>query len=235
MTKEEIIADEGLFQSACGKLVEQNVIISLSMLMFPIGQNLETAARIFEYDYDDMLGWFYAQDWESAAREEGWDKIEGQIVRKAGELVDYPAVSPNFDPWDVLHENTTPAEVNERFKLNIDLDEVMEEDEVVWPALSEDQQAILIEEYQKAVADTADTWQEACEQDAIDPREIETYEFWAVSHWFAQELEAQGETTFEFCNFNVWARTTTGMAIAIDEVTRSIAREQSEHSFIWSE
>ena len=58
MTKEQIINDETLFQRACEKFVERNVIYCVSSLMYDIGQNLEASAKIFDFDYDEAIGWF---------------------------------------------------------------------------------------------------------------------------------------------------------------------------------
>ena len=64
MTKQEIINDETLFQRACEKFVERNVIYCVSSLMYDIGQNLEASAKIFDFDYDEAIGWFQRDDWE---------------------------------------------------------------------------------------------------------------------------------------------------------------------------
>lgn len=70
------------------------------------------------------------------------------------------------------------------------------------------------------------SWQELCEQQRIDPYEREVYEHWAVSQWFAEKLQAQGERVdTNFAGLNVWARTCTGQAISIDGVVQKIYRE----------
>lgn len=72
MKKNEIIVDgkvvnEGAFQEACRRYVGRNVIQCVSSLMYDIGQNLEECRRIFDFDYDDALGWFQRPDYETAA------------------------------------------------------------------------------------------------------------------------------------------------------------------------
>lgn len=68
--------------------------------------------------------------------------------------------------------------------------------------------------------------QAACGFDDIEPHELEVYEHWAVSTWFAEKLEAAGERVdTDFAGLNVWARTTTGQAISIDAVIERIVRE----------
>lgn len=64
MTKQEIIADTSMFQRVCSAFVERNVLYCLSSLMYDIGQNLEASAKIFDEDYDEMLGWFQQDDWD---------------------------------------------------------------------------------------------------------------------------------------------------------------------------
>lgn len=72
----------------------------------------------------------------------------------------------------------------------------------------------------------ADRWRVACERDDIEPHELEVYEHWAVSAWLAEKLDAKGERVdTDFTGLNVWARTTTGQAIAADAVILAIAAD----------
>lgn len=64
MTKQEIINDETLFQRACGLWVERNIGPCVSTLMYDVGRNLEECSRIFDFDYDEALGWFQREDYE---------------------------------------------------------------------------------------------------------------------------------------------------------------------------
>lgn len=74
--------------------------------------------------------------------------------------------------------------------------------------------------------DTFDTWQEACEVYYIAPCEWEIFEHWAVSNWFAEQLEARGERVDrDFAGLCIWGRTTTGQPIAMDAVVKAIWRE----------
>lgn len=75
-------------------------------------------------------------------------------------------------------------------------------------------------------ADGSPNWQGAVEQLGNDPHECEVYEHWAISTWLAEKLAAKGERVdTDFAGLNVWARTTTGQAIAMDSVIRSIVQE----------
>lgn len=75
-------------------------------------------------------------------------------------------------------------------------------------------------------SDASEAWQAACEQDDIEPHELEVYEHWAVSTWLAEKLAAKGEKVdTDFTGLCVWARTTTGQAIAADSVILAIVSE----------
>lgn len=72
----------------------------------------------------------------------------------------------------------------------------------------------------------ADTAQEACEANDIEPYQAEVFEHWAVTDWLADKLEAAGEKVDrDFAGLYVWARTTTGQNIAMDGVIQRIYAE----------
>lgn len=73
------------------------------------------------------------------------------------------------------------------------------------------------------------TAQEACERDEINPYEWEVYEFWAVSTWLAEKLQAQGERVdTDFASLNIWARTATGQAIGMDGCIQRIYADMTK-------
>lgn len=73
---------------------------------------------------------------------------------------------------------------------------------------------------------SAPSAQDACESEDIEPYQREVYEHWAVSDWLADKLEAHGEKVDkDFAYLCVWARTTTGQAIAMDSVIQAIYAE----------
>lgn len=82
------------------------------------------------------------------------------------------------------------------------------------------------------VSDTAEHWgfkstaeaaRHYCEQNDVESLLREAYEFWAVTDWFADKLEAAGEKVDrDFASLNIWARTTTGQQIAADGVVARI-------------
>jgi len=55
--------------------------------------------------------------------------------------------------------------------------------------------------------------------------EPEIYEFWSVSDWLYERLKERGEIVFEYLDFYVWGRQTTGQAIYMDKVIQDIAEE----------
>lgn len=79
-------------------------------------------------------------------------------------------------------------------------------------------------------ADPAGDWYDSPEAAAsngeFDPYEWEVYEHWLISDWLADKLEAHGEKVDrDFAGLTIWARTTTGQAIALDSVIVAICDE----------
>lgn len=67
--------------------------------------------------------------------------------------------------------------------------------------------------------------EELCQDQNINPYDREVFEFWAVSNWLGNKLTIFGEKVdSDFHGLTVWARTTTGQAIAIDYVIEQIVR-----------
>lgn len=72
----------------------------------------------------------------------------------------------------------------------------------------------------------AESWQDACEQDNLEPYQREVYEHWIVTDWLADKLIEHGEKVDkDFTGMCIWARTTTGQAIAADHVIEAITAE----------
>ena len=72
----------------------------------------------------------------------------------------------------------------------------------------------------------AATAEDACELSDIEPHDREVFEHWIVTDWLADKLAARGEKVDkDFAGLTIWARTTTGQAIAMDEVISSICDE----------
>ena len=72
----------------------------------------------------------------------------------------------------------------------------------------------------------ADSAQDACDKDGIEPYEREVFEHWIVSDWLADKLAEKGEKVDkDFAGMTIWARTTTGQGIASDWVIEAICAD----------
>ena len=54
---------------------------------------------------------------------------------------------------------------------------------------------------------------------------FEPLEFWIVGDWFGEKLKDHSEIVAELFDFTIWARRTSGQAIALDYVISRIAEE----------
>lgn len=59
----------------------------------------------------------------------------------------------------------------------------------------------------------------------LDEEPAEVYEWWAVSNWFGEKLQAQGCVVIESWGKSYWGRETTGQAISLDGCVVNIAKE----------
>lgn len=67
---------------------------------------------------------------------------------------------------------------------------------------------------------------------------IEPLEFWIVTEWLGEKLKDHGEIVDELFDFTIWARTTSGQAIALDYVISKIAEEMEildGQEYSWSD
>ncbi len=70
-----------------------------------------------------------------------------------------------------------------------------------------------------------------CDHHGLDPYQREVFEHWAVTDWMADKLIEQGEKVDkDFAGLCVWARTTTGQAIAADGVIARVC-EAAERDY----
>ena len=53
----------------------------------------------------------------------------------------------------------------------------------------------------------------------------EPLEFWIITDWLGEKLKEHGELVDELFDFTIWARRTSGQAIALDYVISRIAEE----------
>lgn len=64
--------------------------------------------------------------------------------------------------------------------------------------------------------------------------EREVFEYWAVSDWWADQLEREGETCPDVLGLRVWLRTTTGQKTTMDGCTVRIARRLLDCGYGWA-
>lgn len=71
------------------------------------------------------------------------------------------------------------------------------------------------------------------ENDDGEEEYIEIFEYWAVSEWLADKLAEEGERVDkDFYGLNIWGRTCTGQAIAMDHVIRTITTQSGYCSYL---
>lgn len=63
---------------------------------------------------------------------------------------------------------------------------------------------------------------EYCDYYQVEPYDLDIYEHWLVSGYFALRLQERGHAVVEFCGLTIWGRPTTGQAIALDQVVNEI-------------
>lgn len=227
MTKQEIIAHESSFQRVCDAYVRRHIGPCVSSLMYDVGQNLEECSRIFDFDYDEALGWFQVPDYESAV---------DYFIDNA-DLDDLETIADMVSSWsDVIGDIPTAIEVApedggwviESLGLRGE-----DEDEVNQEALEKS-----IKEIRSKVKAmiSNQSYQEISEHFNLEPDYNEALEFWVLNEgYFMNELQARGEIVFEFCNLRIWGRTTSGQSIAIDYVTTQMVKSLPEGHWVWRE
>lgn len=66
----------------------------------------------------------------------------------------------------------------------------------------------------------------ACEEAKLEPHQREVFEHWIVGDWLADKLTEVGEKVDkDFAGLTIWARTTSGQAIAADSVIERICAD----------
>lgn len=232
LTKSEILADEGKFQDACSKYVAHNVEFCVSSLMFDVGQNLEECSRIFDFDYDEAIGWFQRDDWQEPVEE---------LIANA-DLDDLERIAEKVGWWsDVVIEAGVPEvyaanEDEDRWGFDIEGEAQLFDDED--DAIEAARMSVIdkIREGIKALITNDDEYREIADEFSLDPDTWEVYEHWVVDRYFAmRELAPRGHVVFEFGGMTIWGRPTTGQAIALDGVIRDIVRGLDEDHWVWGE
>lgn len=212
MTKQEIIQDETLFQRACGLWVESNIGQCVSSLMHDVGRNLEECSRIFDFDYDEALGWFQKEDYESVV----------DIFIDDADLDDLETIADMVGDWEGSVYSVLGMSPEEYAA-----EETSEEDQ------TEDLKALRTKV--KALITNDSEYAEIGRHFDLDPDYDEVYEHWIVnSSWAADDLRAYGQIVFEFGGMTIFGRCMTGQSMSLDGWTRRLMRDLPEDHWIWS-
>ena len=229
MTKQEIINDETLFQRACGLWVERNIGQCVSSLMYDVGRNLEECSRIFDFDYDEAIGWFQREDFE---------EVVDNFIDDA-DLDDLETIADMVGYWsDVVGDVPTAVAVEDEDGYenwvipSLGICETDEDDA--------NQGALVLRIDQirtkvKALITNDAEYTEIGQHFNLDPDYNQIYEHWIIPEgWTARELKDEGQVVFDFGGMTIWGRMTTGQCISLDGVVRRIVSNLDENHWIWS-
>jgi len=224
------------------QLVEREVIYSISMMMYELAKNPEALPS--EYQEDMIDAWRGVPDYEEAAIQEGWTEKNGEIfkpvknqyflsvnLQERGQVyVDVRAIeSPEQDDGKTIWEFSGSEEeaVGLDGSESFDVTDCSEVESYLIERGIIPQGSDVWDSADSADFETADSWEEACDIDRIEPYEPEVFEHWIVSRYLADRLEEKGERIIrDFLGFDaIWCRTTTGQAISMDGVIEEIHRE----------
>jgi hypothetical protein len=252
--KQTVLADETLFQRACSEWVNRNIGHCVSSLMSNVGNNLSTCAEIFDFDEDDARSWFETPDNEEAVRYFIMEEADFDQLAEAAEIAGYwDDVLSSCGIPDAIQKEKDELE-REIGLLDVQMDDTSDEDlyrrltgerELLQDQLDEldDLEAYVnaqdkMKNVRQAVRNLftePDEYARAVSEFNLEPEYSEIYEHWVCeSRWSADDLQAQGETVFEFCNLWIWARGTTGQSVSQDSVIRRITRDLPEDHYIWN-
>ena len=211
MTKQEIIKDETLFQRACGFWVERNIGQCVSSLMYDVGRNLEECSRIFDFDYDEAIGWFQSED---------YSEVVSDFIDDA-DLDDLETIADMVEDWDGIVYSVLGMSPEEYAA-----EETSEEDQ------TEDLTALRTKV--KALITIDSEYAEIGRHFDLDPDYDEVYEHWIVnSSWAADDLRAYGQIVFEFGGLTIFGRCATGQSLSLDGWGRRLMRDLPDDHWIW--
>ena len=212
MTKQEIVADESKFQRACSMWVERNIGECVSSLMYDVGQNLEQCAKIFDFDYDEALGWFQRED---------YSEVVSDFIDDA-DLNDLETIADMVGDWEGAVYSVLGMSPEEYAA-----EETSEDDQ------TEDLKALRTKV--KALITNDSEYAEIGRHFNLDPDYDEVYEHYIVnSSWAADDLRAYGQIVFEFGGLTIFGRCATGQSLSLDGWVRRLMRDLPEDHWIWS-
>ena len=228
MTKQEIIQDETLFQRACGLWVERNIGQCVSSLMHDVGRNLEECSRIFDFDYDEAIGWFQRED---------YSEVVSDFIDDA-DLDDLETIADMVGDWsDVVGDIPTAVEVQDGngdvfYDVpSLGVREVEEDDanrESLYLSIKEIRPKV------KALITNDSEYAEIGRHFDLDPDHDDVYEPYIVnSSWAADDLRAYGQIVFEFGGLTIFGRCATGQSLSLDGWGRRLMRDLPDDHWIW--
>ena len=211
MTKQEIINDEILFQRACSLWVRRNIGQCVSSLMYDVGRNLEECSRIFDFDYDEALGWFQVPD---------YSEVVSDFIDDA-DLNDLETIADMVGDWEGAVYSVLGMSPEEYAA-----EETSEEDQ------TEDLKALRPKV--KALITNDSEYAEIGRHFDLDPDYDEVYEHYVVnSSWAADDLRAYGQIVFEFGGLTIFGRCATGQSLSLDGWVCRLMRDLPDDHWIW--
>lgn len=219
--------------------VSRNTICCLSGMIYDVGQHPDEAAKVFDLDLEEIYGWFSVPDYEEAVSDTLRNLDLTDLLEECDEV--------GFRD-DALGTTTAAADraaailaAQEAYAKEVaeggdeadrsDLEALQDMNVEEWAIYeaTKDQ----TKEYEVALRSYIedrlddDERQEFCDRHNVDIYEYdrEVFEHWAVDPWFGEKLREHGELVFDFANFTVWGRCTTGQAISMDYVVQQIWKE----------
>jgi hypothetical protein len=94
--------NERKLQELGGRLVDREIYYCVSSMMYSVGQNLEEACKIFDEDYDEALGLFVQDDWETPATE---------FICTDADKEQLEEIAEEYNDWQELLESVGYPEV----------------------------------------------------------------------------------------------------------------------------
>lgn len=237
--KARILADESLFQDACRKFVDRNVIHCVSGLINSIMRKAEAASQVFDLDDEDIY------DWGSTPPDLDEALAQNDLTVFEVDSLWYVAKDSSLT-WEYIqglideHNNDIDEDAEDADEERLTLDIVKEKaGDSVQAALvyMDDNSTAIVSglDYLSSADDEKEAQQAACDEYGINPDDFrsEVYEHWIVDSYFAELLRQEGHVVFEFENMTIWGRPTSGQAILLDGVVRRIVSEMPDYAYVW--
>lgn len=218
-TKQEVINDESKFQRVCDAFVRRNVIQCVSSLISDIGKNIEAACKMFDLDYDEVIGWFQKDDYEEAVSD---------FILNEADIYQLEWVADNCGYWRDVIGGMGYGESCDTVELDGDPD-----DFEGWIKNQDDACKNKLRESVLALVSTPDEYRMIAKEYDLEPYTLEVFEHYIVDPYFGDQLIEVGEIVFEFANMAIWGRCTTGQSISIDSVVCGIVKNLDEGHWVW--